>query len=636
MAYERTTNEKIKGDSLEAFVSNLANSFSVQMKIRNAEDELKFNDSVVNKGLGVKDQLDYRKEQLKRIKDDPTERARIKGEISALEQRVEQQEFTDAYTDKLINYSSGMSSIDSVIDFLTSQKASATDQTIIDAINKEIITKQNEKFQLTTNLIKDQTEYAINDKSVEIIDDQISKVQTEKNKALLAGNDTVVASLNLQIQALNKAKTESSINRDIKNFAASTITGYASATALLDAYNTKIEGASDGTPITIGDITYSSAKEFWTYKRDSYISDNSSSGLFARVSSEVDAKIKTAASKNMLDSKTLQSYTKDITNLAGRSELVGYESKIDQTKQDALQGGANLITDSVTDKYATDYDINKAISSLNVLKSIGVNVDSAYAKIMVAGANVKSGQVSSILSAAQNALANDPNMTPEAAINMAIQSGAGIVKTPEELAQDTAGKLATDLAANKDATANTNNPKLSLPQTPTTPTTTPTTVSGTLRFGSTGESVKQIQSALGITADGNFGAQTKAAVIAYQQKNGLTVDGIVGPQTTASLLKTPTAPTPTKTVTPAPTQTPTKTTQSKTVTPAPQPTPTVTPAAPAPKTTYQGSSIVDYLGTVGQDASYSARAKLAASKGISNYTGSASQNTQLLKTLRGF
>ena len=42
---------------------------------------------------------------------------------------------------------------------------------------------------------------------------------------------------------------------------------------------------------------------------------------------------------------------------------------------------------------------------------------------------------------------------------------------------------------------------------------------------------------------------------------------------------------------------------------------------------------MDYLNSVGQDSSYTNRAKLAAANGISNYTGTAAQNTQLLSIL---
>ena len=46
------------------------------------------------------------------------------------------------------------------------------------------------------------------------------------------------------------------------------------------------------------------------------------------------------------------------------------------------------------------------------------------------------------------------------------------------------------------------------------------------------------------------------------------------------------------------------------------------------------NSIVDYLSSAGKDSSFSARQSLAAKMGIQNYTGSASQNTSLLNSLR--
>ena len=67
----------------------------------------------------------------------------------------------------------------------------------------------------------------------------------------------------------------------------------------------------------------------------------------------------------------------------------------------------------------------------------------------------------------------------------------------------------------------------------------------TLRKGDEGEDVKELQKLLmkagyklpKYGADGDFGAETKEAVEAFQKDNGLTVDGIVGKQTFAALEK---------------------------------------------------------------------------------------------------
>ena len=46
-------------------------------------------------------------------------------------------------------------------------------------------------------------------------------------------------------------------------------------------------------------------------------------------------------------------------------------------------------------------------------------------------------------------------------------------------------------------------------------------------------------------------------------------------------------------------------------------------------------SIVDYLNSSGRNSSYAARRKLAEEYGMSGYSGSASQNTKLLRMLQG-
>ena len=46
------------------------------------------------------------------------------------------------------------------------------------------------------------------------------------------------------------------------------------------------------------------------------------------------------------------------------------------------------------------------------------------------------------------------------------------------------------------------------------------------------------------------------------------------------------------------------------------------------------ASIVDYLKSKGQDSSYNNRKNLASQYGITNYAGTAAQNTNLLRALQ--
>jgi peptidoglycan hydrolase-like protein with peptidoglycan-binding domain/GH24 family phage-related lysozyme (muramidase) len=58
---------------------------------------------------------------------------------------------------------------------------------------------------------------------------------------------------------------------------------------------------------------------------------------------------------------------------------------------------------------------------------------------------------------------------------------------------------------------------------------------GVLQKGETGPAVADIQKLLHISADGNFGPQTLAAVESFQRAHKLTVDGVVGEKTLAAL-----------------------------------------------------------------------------------------------------
>lgn len=68
------------------------------------------------------------------------------------------------------------------------------------------------------------------------------------------------------------------------------------------------------------------------------------------------------------------------------------------------------------------------------------------------------------------------------------------------------------------------------------PAAAPAATAGSMRRGSEGEGVKKLQAALGITADGDFGPGTEAALKKWQAENGLTADGVAGPKTLAKLL----------------------------------------------------------------------------------------------------
>ena len=61
------------------------------------------------------------------------------------------------------------------------------------------------------------------------------------------------------------------------------------------------------------------------------------------------------------------------------------------------------------------------------------------------------------------------------------------------------------------------------------------TKDATIRIGDRGSDVAEVQTKLGLEADGRFGPVTQHAVEQFQASHGLTPDGVVGPATWAAL-----------------------------------------------------------------------------------------------------
>jgi len=562
MAFERATMDaaKIKGEGLDAFIAGLSNMYLTQIAVKNAQDEYGFLKAVVDNNISLDDQLIYRKQQLMGTAGDAKEKKRISTEIQTLKQRIEANKYSDEYLTKLADSNAGITTLDSIIDWMKNQMAIAQDSDLKLQISQQIATKEGERFTVIQNTLNNQTKYAVEDKTDSIIDAQTSKLNTARSKALLDGNDMLVSLYDLQLQSLNKAKTEHVIDNDIRSFATATMTGYSSAIKLLDAYNNKIASSSaQSGPVTVGDTTYASAQDFWTYRRDSYIADTDSNGFFSRFNSERNTDLKVKSSQNFLTTQDISTAAGAYDALSARPELANYSWSINSYRQDSVQTGANLIGNKVKAQYGVDYDITKALGQLNTIKTLGANVDSIYYDVLNLGASVKKTQVDNILQAMNIAFMKNPEMTPEQALTEAMKSGAAGALSPEQLVTKPAEQIVQEgrVAVSKGAfpedmrttiqpgttPAPTNVPPVVPTQPSTTPAatppTTPVAITKQLDFGMTDAQVKELQKFLnthgfqlastGVGSPGNetnyFGPLTQAALQKFQAAQGIVSQG---------------------------------------------------------------------------------------------------------------
>lgn len=446
MAFNRIKSKvysKDLGNYIAAQIILLQNNRST----KNLESEAKFTNAVLNENLSYDQQLDYRKQQLAELDNsDKTEKRRLRGEIAKLNDLIEQKKYTDDYLVEVDQMNSGAQSIDETLKWLKNRLTNTTDMAIKSDINKEIADLNAKRYTLQISAITKQTEYANNNKTPEILDAQIEKVKKQRTSAALIGDDDLVATLDLQLQSLNKSKNESKINDISLKMAVDTIAGQ-SATGMLDAIDSAIKNADTANPITIDGIRYSSEQQFWQSQQGKYLNDRSSNGFFSRLKSEIADRMTYKQSKGILINDSLADVNKTYESLNAYPELKNYAEKIAQDNQAVLQTTADIRSNDILNEYYIKGDVNTAIKNLAYLKDkYGVDQTTNYQKIISAAAKDKQEQIQQILSTMNDLMSKNPGMSSGDALTAAIASGAGAIYSPETLAGTKASELIKGMA----------------------------------------------------------------------------------------------------------------------------------------------------------------------------------------------
>lgn len=444
MAYERLSEQTKIATNLSTFIDSQMTLISQSRLRKNLEDESQFNRAVLEDNLTLDQQMKWRQDQLKRVtKGDKDERRRIKDEIATLKDLKTQQDFQDAYYEKVVSLNAGVSSLDSTLSWLNERLSKTTDQNIKKSIKDNISKLTALRYEQRKAALQTQTNYAVGDKTVEIVDKQIDKVNGVRSEALKAGNEEYVALLDMQLQSLNKVSNESAINKTMLDFSVATMTGQ-SATQLLNQFNTQISSADDGSPITIGDVNYESSKQFWDLKRADYLNDRSENGFFPRYQGELNEQVNYKSSRGILTNDSLTEVKNFYETLKDRAELTDYQDRIATDQQASLQGAADSRANSILNEFATKFDAKKAISDLAYMQdTFSVDQTLNYQKIVSSAAQEKEAQINQILSTMESLLKDNPGMNNQDALNQAVSAGAGATFSPEELATTKASDLIT-------------------------------------------------------------------------------------------------------------------------------------------------------------------------------------------------
>lgn len=445
MAFDRLNQKSIVAANLDSFVSSSLTLLSNQRAEQNAVKESAFLNAVLEDDLTLDDQISYREDQVKTVPpNDAKERLRIRSQISNLKDLKQVETFNNEYLQQLTNFNSGNLSIDQTIKWLTDRRTRTTDTKIKNQINTQLNQLKAQRHTTRKNVVASQTTYAVNDKSEEVLGAQIKEVSGLRKEALLKSDDQFVATLDLQLQSLKKTLGEGRVTKALSNMSVSTLTGQ-SAVGMLNKFNSQVESADQGTPLTIGGTSYTSANEFWSGERSKYLNDRTANGFFGRYSTELKQQVDYKQSRKVLRNQDIAGVNNWYESIKDRPEMTGYEEKINQEQQRGLKYSTELKAVEAVNQFKTDLNAVKAVDTLSYLQeTYGVNLTSAYQSVIQLASQEKESQIQQLLGTMGDIMKNSPGTSQQDALKQAVRSGAGVVFAPQELATNKASEIITD------------------------------------------------------------------------------------------------------------------------------------------------------------------------------------------------
>lgn len=587
---------------LGSVVNNSIDAVVAVRKSERARKEAEFQRAIAN-GLSYEAQVSMREAQLEEEKKSSISDADY---ITTLEKSITDtkklnrfNKYRTRYTETLGELSAGKINEQEYLSVLRNQLSGIDDPDLRLEIQTDITAAEAKLKTYNDTILSNQVKKAKYDGTKSALSDVISRVNVARAQALIDDNQDEVTAYDETLSALQSQLSSVRIQDSITDFQVRSSTRGTNPIEKLNYINSEIQRADPNTAIKIGDRTYTSAQQFWSLERDNFLAG--SSQIFGNFFDELNTH-----SKNTIDSAAakfgyptqiiLDEALQTFNELRAKPELVPFVNRLDITQAATMSEGADkyanyLIT---TSQGTTDFSFKLADAEIQKISSrYGVDLTARRVQL-------------------QNLSLSDKNIpekeVPELDLKLPV---VGAEKSPVPTVA---------------------------PVTPTTP------AIGGVREVRAGDTLADIAKEAGVGL-----SQVLELNPELKENPNLIRPGqqIKLPSAQAAPTIPPSVPpTPTPSATPPAAVTPTPAIPSvpSIVPEKPEvPKPAVTP--PAPASSYTGSSVVDYLKSIQQDSSVTARAKLALEKGVvkseqeyldaAKVGANAQLNEQLLKVLRG-
>lgn len=568
---------------LNGVVENSITAVKTVRKKEQAKKESEFQRAIAN-GLSYEEQIKMREKQLE---DERKSQFADQDYIFDLEKSIADtkklnrfNKYRTKYTDTFGELSAGKINEQNYLDTLKKQLVDVYDPELRLEIQQDIASAEKGLKVYNDTILANKVRLAKNDGTVKTLSSMVARVNIARTNALLSNNEDEVTAHDETLAVLNSQLASVKIDDATIDFQAKSATKGTNSIEKLDFISSQIRDADPNIPVKIGDKTYTSAQQYWSITRDNYLSGTFFKELENDVKNNLVVNSKFGITQAALDN------TQSIYNgLRNRPEMAPFLTQLDSQQVVIMEAGVKDFVAKVSDAAESTLEFDFADSQIDAAgKKYGVDTSMERSKLFQRVRGLEQADL-----------------------------------IPAGSTQSLAAKLQVEIPEIKEN-----------PVTATTPTTSEVTKTEKpiepevpivkTPLAETGSIVDYLAST-GKPSDFNSRLELakEKGITNYtgtSEQNVQLLNMLKGSKTTPVV----TPPAPTTPETPIPTGEPVST-------PTPQ-----TPTTPA---TYTGTSVVDYLKSQNQESSFENRAKLAKEKGIVDYQGTAKQNEELLKSLRG-
>lgn len=575
--------------NLGGVIENSIASVNATRRERQAKKEAEFQKAIAN-GLSYEEQVAIREEQL--IEEKASSFA-DSGYIANLEKSITDtkklnrfNKYRTRYAESLGELSSGKINEEDYLSILENQLQNIDDPELRLEIQGDITTAQGKVKTYKDTILSNSVKKAKYDGTKTALDNAVVAVNVARAKALINDNADEVGAYDETLSALNSQLSSVKIQDSITSFQVKSATRGTNPLEKINYINSEIQKADPNTPIRIGERTFTSAEQFWSLERDNFLAGNSEifGNFFDELNNYTQNTVDVTSAKfgyptqNVLDD-VLQTFN----DLRAKPEMAPFINRLDITQAGVMTGAVDKLAKAINAIGTNNLTFQEADSQLQ-------NISTKY------GVDVSAHRLQ--LDEQLRSLARSGTIDEKEALNMAPDVNLELPKV--------------DVAK------------------PTEPTTPATPTAGGVREVRAGDTLSDIarEAGVGLKQLIEFNPELQANPNIIRPGQQIKLPGATPGTPPTPTPPTPSSPTPASVSTPKPV---TPVTPSISTPEAPKPVTT----SPTPATNYTGSSIVDYLKSIGQDSSFGERKNLATQKGVQNYVGSAEQNNNLLKLLRG-